>query len=468
MKERVSYRIVGNDIVRRIYVKGRGPKTSKLPIPSWADRSQELVDLYDLAWLASTERPRVRASDRVIRAVDLFCGCGGLTLGVREAARGLGCGFQSVFASDNNAVALSLYQRNFLPLIFDGRPIEKSVDGELGMPQTPTEMAFCEKIGDIDILVAGPPCQGNSNLNNYTRRDDPKNLLYLRAVRCAELLRPPALIIENVPGVYFEKHGVLQRADEYLREIGYKVSFGVLPMWKFGVPQMRRRMILVASRVMENVDIEEFVKQSQIPPRPLSWACGDLLDKYKVGDPFDSSSIHSPINQARIHYLFEHDLHELPDDQRPDCHRLKPHTYPSVYGRMWWDRPAPTLTCGFACCGRGRFVHPLRERTLTPHEAARVQFFPDFFDFSGLLPAQLQRAIGNAVPAKAGYVVSLPLLKGILEAEALQLDSKALAGLRSGHGDIPEKADASDETLPASIKTNWKPRMEQPGLSAEH
>lgn len=418
MADRISYRIINNDIVRLVKLAGRGVKTSKLPIPEWADRTQSPVDLYDISWLAATERPRVRANQRIIRAVDLFCGCGGLTLGIREAARALGCGFQSIFASDINHDVQDLYQRNFQPLVFDSSPIESNIDGDLGAERTPKESAFCEKVGPIDILVAGPPCQGNSNLNNYTRRDDPKNLLYLRAVRCAELLRPPTVVIENVPGVLYERHGVLQRADEYLREIGYRVSFGVLPMWKFGVAQMRRRMILVASRVMDDVDIESIVRQSQIPERPLSWACGDLLGKENPGDPFDAPAIHSPVNQARIHYLFQHDLHNLPDSQRPDCHRLKPHTYPGVYGRMWWDRPAPTITGGFACCGQGRFVHPLRERTLTPHEAARVQFFPDFFDFSGMTPSALRKAIGNAVPAKAGYVLALPLLMGALGAEA--------------------------------------------------
>ena len=416
MAERISYRIINNDVVRLVKLAGRGIKTSKLPIPAWADRTQSPVDLYDISWLAATERPRVRANQRVIRAVDLFCGCGGLTLGIREAARALGCGFQSVFASDINHDVQDLYQRNFQPLVFDSTPIESNIDGELGAVRTPKESAFCEKVG-IDILVAGPPCQGNSNLNNYTRRDDPKNLLYLRAVRCAELLRPPTVIIENVPGVLYERHGVLQRADEYLREIGYRVSFGVLPMWKFGVAQMRRRMILVASRMMDDVDIESIVRQSQIPERPLSWACGDLLGKENPDDPFNAPAIHSPVNRARIHYLFQHDLHNLPDTQRPDCHRLKPHTYPGVYGRMWWNRPAPTITGGFACCGQGRFVHPLRERTLTPHEAARVQFFPDFFDFSGMTPSALRKAIGNAVPAKAGYVLALPLLMGALDAE---------------------------------------------------
>ena len=177
-------------------------------------------------------------------------------------------------------------------------------------------------------------------------------------------------------------------------------------------------MILVASRVLEDVNVDSIVRNAQLPERPISWAIRDLLNSYKPGDPFDGAATHAPVNQARIHYLFEHDLYNLPDEQQPDCHRLKVNTYPCVYGRMWWDRPSSTITCGFACCGRGRFIHPLRERTLTPHEAARVQFFPDFFDFSGLAPTQLHLAIGNAVPAKAGYVLAMPLLMAMLDSEA--------------------------------------------------
>ena len=95
--------------------------------------------------MEAKERPRVRSSAREIRAVDLFCGCGGLTLGVREAARGLGCGFVSVFASDINAGALKLYERNFHPTYFDGRPIENVLDGELGQSLTVAEEDFVEK-----------------------------------------------------------------------------------------------------------------------------------------------------------------------------------------------------------------------------------------------------------------------------------------------------------------------------------
>ena len=143
MPEKISFQISGNDIIRRILVKGRGVKTSKLPIPAWVDRTAPLEDIYDQAWLASSERPRVRVSAQEIRAVDLFCGCGGLTLGIREAARGLGCAFRSVFASDINKGARELYQKNFQPDILDGKPIETRINGELGAPLTPEETQFC-------------------------------------------------------------------------------------------------------------------------------------------------------------------------------------------------------------------------------------------------------------------------------------------------------------------------------------
>lgn len=426
---KISFHIVENDIVRRVLVNGRGVKTSKLPIPTWVDRTLSGEDIYDLAWLASPDRPRVRASAQEIRAVDLFCGCGGLTLGVREAARGLGCAFRSVFASDTNKGARGIYERNFQPDFLDGSPIEKIVNGELGGDLTQEESSFCERVGKIDVLVAGPPCQGNSNLNNHTRGSDERNLLYLRAVRCAEILRPASVIIENVPGVEHDIHHVRQISCEYLRKIGYSVSFGVIKMWKIGVPQTRKRLILLASRVMNDLDISNIVKQAALPERPISWAIADLLDKYDANDVFNSAAVHSETNQRRIHYLFEHGLYNLPNDQRPDCHRLKPHTYPAVYGRMHWDQPSPTLTGGFSSCGRGRFVHPLRERTLTPHEAARVQYFPDFFDFNNANRMGLVRAIGNAVPAKAGYVVALPMLIAALEHEAaLNADAAASIG----------------------------------------
>jgi DNA (cytosine-5)-methyltransferase 1 len=117
-------------------------------------------------------------------------------------------------------------------------------------------------------------------------------------------------------------------------------------------------------------------------------------------------------NLERIEHLFRFDLYDLPDSLRPDCHRLKKHTYTSVYGRMSWDQPAQTITSGFTCMGQGRFVHPKRKRTLTPHEAARLQFLPDFFRFDEDLPrAALCEMIANAVPPKLTYLLALELLR---------------------------------------------------------
>jgi DNA (cytosine-5)-methyltransferase 1 len=144
--------------------------------------------------------------------------------------------------------------------------------------------------------------------------------------------------------------------------------------------------------------------------RSVSWAISDLLDRVETG-PFDTPAKHSATNQARIEYLFSNALYELPDDQRPDCHRLKAHSYKSVYGRLRPDEPAPTITTGFGSTGQGRFVHPTLPRTLTPHEAARVQFIPDFFDFGDERRGALQDMIGNAVPPKISYLLALELLR---------------------------------------------------------
>lgn len=403
-----NYSVRGDRVTRTIALPDGTIHRFALKVPSSADVKMDADALYDLAWLVSKTMQCPRNLNEEFRIIDLFCGCGGLTLGVREAAFALGREFRSVFASDINKNALDLYVRNFNPDIADSLPIEKHVDGDLGKKLTDRERKFVEKVGHIDMLVAGPPCQGNSDLNNHTRRNDPKNLLYLRAVRCVEILSPDSVIIENVPGVLHEKHGVLQTAIAHLTGLGYSVSYGIIPMRFVGVAQNRKRMVLIASKC-GSVDIGKTIEASVVKERPLSWACADLLDAYDPNDVFNSSANHSEENKRRIHYLFTHDIHDLPNSERPDCHRLKPHGYVAVYGRMYWDIPSPTITGGFGSCGQGRFVHPLRERTLTPHEAARVQFFPDFFDFSGILRRELQQAIGNAVPAKAGFVVALPL-----------------------------------------------------------
>src|SRR5207244_1191270 len=114
--------------------------------------------------------------------------------------------------------------------------------------------------------------------------------------------------------------------------------------------QMRRRHFLVGSRAAE-IDFASLNAGGR-PARSVGWAIADLLD-FQGRTTFDTSSRHHPRNVARIDYLFDHDLYDLPDEQRPDCHRLGAHAYQAVYGRMHWDEPAPTITRGFGCTGQG-------------------------------------------------------------------------------------------------------------------
>ena len=144
--------------------------------------------------------------------------------------------------------------------------------------------------------------------------------------------------------------------------------------------------------------------------RSVRWACGDLMGASRAGN-FDSHAASSKVNMARIDYLFNHDLLDLPNEMRPPCHRLKSHSYNSLYGRLSWDMPAPTITSGFNSPGQGRFVHPQARRTLTPHEAARIQSIPDFFDWGESNRESLTQMIGNAVPPMLAYAVAVELLR---------------------------------------------------------
>lgn len=229
--------------------------------------------------------------------------------------------------------------------------------------------------------------------------------------RAAKKLSPSLILIENVPGVKHSKSNVVERTLKSLNELGYKLHHVVLNAADFGVAQSRKRHFVLGTKGnIETVKATiEALKKSR---RNVLWAIDDLRTP-SGSTAFDTSAKHSETNQKRIQYLFKHNLHELPDSQRPDCHKLKSHTYKSVYGRMYPDKPSPTITSGFGSTGQGRFVHPNEPRTLTPHEAARVQFFPDWFNFGNAQRRNLQKLIGNAVPPKLGYALTLALIASI-------------------------------------------------------
>ena len=356
----------------------------------------------DWDFLRSTERPDYEAGACKIRVVDLFCGCGGLTLGIAEAARRMDFGVEIPLAVDDDADAIAVFEHNFPSATTEQLRVEDLFNGELGGSLTQSERAVRTRVGRVDILSGGPPCQGHSDLNNHTRRRDPRNGLYDRIARAAEVLKPAVVFAENVPAVVKDADGVVGVAETALIRAGYHVAHRPLNLGGLGVPQRRRRHILLAS-TKDLLEPEAVLSALEAPcpthpTRSVAWAIEDL-ETPPSDDQFDKPSVPSGKNADRIAWLFEHDKYDLDNDERPECHQNDEHTYRSMYGRLKWNEPAQTVTTGFGSMGQGRYVHPSCRRTITPHEAARLQTLPDFFDFSSVHKrGAWAKMIGNAVP----------------------------------------------------------------------
>lgn len=363
----------------------------------------------DYKFLRQKELNPPKKTTGACRVVDLFCGCGGISIGLREACYALNMDFHPVLAVDFLDAACRCYAKNFPGADVRNADISELFSPNFGTPLTKTELQLRRSAGRVDLLVGGPPCQGHSDLNNYTRRNDPKNQLYLLMLRAAEVFHPRCVIIENVMGAAHDKHHVVQTVQSNLECLGYKVELGSVYMPEIGVPQTRRRLLIVAT-LKKWIGFDSLVSKYTLPARDLRWAIEDL-----VGIPHDvlvdKIAIPSKDNLRRMQFLFQHNLFDLPNSERPPCHRDGKYSYDSIYGRLSWDKPSQTVTTGFQCMSMGRYVHPQECRTLTGHEAARLQFFPDYYDFS---PAgkrtSLSTVIGNAVPSKLPYLLGIELI----------------------------------------------------------
>ena len=423
-----TYRFEGQTIIRELSAGGR----------TWRSGVQNLTDEgapAASAWWQSFLRgasvfPEAAGQElSPIRSVDAFCGCGGLTLGAAQAAIALGRRLESVAAIDVDEGALEVHKANFGTRHAIAGNASSLVDFHVSGSGEHSRFAYepeiieprlVAEVGKVDLFLAGPPCQGHSNLNNKTRREDPRNLLYLTAVALGVGLEAKFIAIENVPEVVNDKSGVVKAARALLRAAQYQfIDDGVLAAHELGGAQTRKRYFLIAARdevAGEELTIKGVASGMKRSAHSLRWAIADLMrgpkDEPKAGI-MDANPVMSEENRVRINHLFDNGKYELDDEIRPDCHK-DGHTYPSVYGRLHWEKPSQTITTGFSTPGRGRYIHPERRRVITAHEAARIQSFPDTFRFivNGHDPSRLAltKWIGDAVPPLLGYAATLPLL----------------------------------------------------------
>lgn len=368
--------------------------------------------------LQEQTRPDFEEGDVTIKAVDLFGGCGGLSLGVAQACRDFEAALDIRLAADYNADALAVFATNFPKATVAPEDLDKCLNGQSGEQPTPEECRVFDGVGGVQILVAGPPCQGHSDLNNHTRRDDPKNRLYLKVARAAEILAPRVVLIENVPTVRHDKNQAMQKTSERLRALGYSVANLVIRLDNLGIPQRRKRHVLLATHDSLGLDptsVLTSIAECQAEAHNLRWAIGDLAD-ITNGVGFDRAPLASATNRTRMRWLLDHGEYDLPNSERPLCHQNDSHTYRSMYGRLDWEKPAQTITSGFGSIGQGRYMHPDQMRALTPHEAARIQGFPDYFRFVPLpARASLATMIANAVPPELARRILSEVLPSLLQ-----------------------------------------------------
>jgi DNA (cytosine-5)-methyltransferase 1 len=367
--------------------------------------------------LRITNRPEFELGSPTLRIVDLFAGCGGLTLGIGHATVDVGYALDIALAVDSDLASASVYRDNFPKALMRTEPVEQIFDGEPGAPLTQAESECKDRIGVVHALVGGPPCQGYSDLNNHTRRNDPKNRLYLRMARAAEVLNPRVVLLENVPAIQHDKRNVVGAVQSQLTRLGYQTSDRVLHLDSLGVAQKRRRHLLLATVPDWPHPEEVFTVLDERPrqARDLQWAIGDLANLTgRLG--LDQVPKASGENLRRMTWLLENDQYDLPNHRRPKCHQDE-HSYKSMYGRLRWNEPAQTITSGFGSIGQGRYMHPDELRALTVHEAARIQGFPDYFDFTTVEHrGALATMIGNAVPPQLGREIF-----GVLLAREIRL-----------------------------------------------
>ena len=378
----------------------------------------------------SVKNPAIKTtfSSDTFKVVDLFSGVGGLSHGISSLND-----FEVIAANEILKPMAQAYRLNH-PMIemFEGDIKEfgkKALKSRLGtvVPQT-------------DIVVGGPPCQAYSTVGKRLL-DDPRGSLFQEYFRILQELKPKAFIFENVKGLISMNSGeLIHTIVELFETLGYKIQFQLLNAANYGVPQLRERVIIVGTRS----DIKfEFPKESHrdpeskatlfnsklLPWRTLGDAIGDLPQIESGEESFEYASDaqndfqrlmrRNAPNTLTDHNAPNHNpqlialMNALPEGGTPKDlpQHLRPTSgFPNTYSRLWWHRPSTTVTRNLGTPSSSRCIHPYCARGLTTREGARIQSFPDNYQFFGSR-SDKNLQIGNAVPPLLSQALAKQLIK---------------------------------------------------------
>lgn len=323
-------------------------------------------------------------------AVDLFSGCGAVTEALKRRH------FRVVAAVDNDPIACRTYRKN--------HPAVRLYEKDVRRVSPATIRTELLEGRDLDLLVVCAPCQPFSSQGRRDMADRRARLIF-SAVRFARILKPKLILFENVPGLASERFSeVLDELRDRLNKADYRMGDPeTADAADYGVPQRRQRCILIATREGEPPRLP-------VPTTPsgkqntVRSAIKDL-PRLRSGqqdeeDALHFSREHHAITLRRLSHIPKNggSRFSLPKKLVLECHKDYS-GHPDVYGRMFWDQVAPTLTTGCTDVTRGRFAHPSQNRAITLREAARLQTFDDSYEFEGTF-SDIATQIGNAVPVR--------------------------------------------------------------------
>lgn len=341
------------------------------------------------------------------RVIDCFCGAGGLSIGFERS------GFEVAYAFDFAADTINTYKNN--PKHHRGPAFVRDIHN---VSKASIEADLGHELGVIDVIIGGPPCQGFS-VQRRGENKDPRNELVLEYVRLVKEIRPRIFVMENVGGILSERGKPFVKAlFENLTAAGYSIQQKKLLASDYGVPQDRTRVIIVGELTNGQNTTFEYPQKVLGPKKTVRDAISDLMDKDDTMVANHKSDKLSAINLRRIQAITEGQGRDsLPEDLQLECHKKNSgHRHLDTYGRMAWDQPAPTITARFDSFSRGRFGHPVLDRTITLREGARLQTFPDDFEFKGT-KVEVAKQIGNAVPPLLAECIAAQVKKCLDEKE---------------------------------------------------
>lgn len=330
-------------------------------------------------------------------AIDLFAGCGGLTLGLKRA------GYRVVAAVEKDVLAGRTYRWN-------NKSTKLYVEdiAQLNSHNILLQLGIAK--GELDLLAGCPPCQSFSVLktkNGLRHVEDAQSDLIFYFLDFVKCMFPKNIMLENVPGLI--KNPRIDCMISQLESLNYECKVSVFDAQQFGVPQRRKRMILLASRIMKPTFPEPTNKKFNV-----KLAIGNLCKPEESSDPLHNYKTNHSERTIRIISAVPKDggsRTELPDELKLGCHS-RTTGFGDVYGRMSWNSPSPTITGGCINPSKGRFIHPEQDRAITLREASILQGFPENykFDLSKGRYAVAQM-IGNSFPPEFAKMQALELLK---------------------------------------------------------